>query len=449
MAVHLSCYNQLKATLGKTCKACKTDYPWLPLTGGNLKRIDGIGESGHRYITLYTVDKQGLPHGQSESARVVFEGDTITHWCESCLCHHDEQMQPGVKSLIQVGNYEHGLRHGEFALWPITVQGENDYYPEDTPLARVNYVEGVLQGPVTTLYNYAPGYYATDKYECVNGVVQGKRIIESTIHDHFKLECNYRDGLLHGTVSMESMVPNGLLADAYRMTETYVNGVGQGLRQIFRGWDKDWRLICVMNIKDGELHGPTVFYQETGSIRQQVRCRMNYNKGILKGRYQQFDERGAEVDNHWFTGESRSEEEAEYIEAVNQQVAAFCRSVPSIQAGIWSPVDPEFDLGVIQICGSRVITAGGRPIEMAATDVKYAVPGLKHFKGSFQEGPSYLELSQRLRMGRYTVGGNRYDDDEYYDSDDDFRAAPRRRWDDEDYYDRMEARVDFYRVFGH
>ncbi len=440
MDIHISCYNELKATLGKTCKACKTKYPGLPLTGGNLKRIDGVGESGLHYITLYTVDEQGRPHGQAESARVDFEGDSKKDWCVSCSCYHIEETQPGVKSIVQFGNYQHGLRHGEFAVWPITASDENHYYPEETPLARVNYVEGVLQGPVEALYNFAPGYYATDKYELVNGVVQGKRTIASQIYDHFKIECNYRDGLVHGTVTKEYPVPHAMLGH-YRITETYVNGVSQGKRKIFRGWGDDWLLVGVMHIKDGELHGPTVLYQEeVGSIRQQLRCKMNYHKGVLKGRYQAFDERGAEVESHWFTGESRSEEEAEYAEAVNQQVNAFTLIIPPIQCGIWSPVDPDFDLGVTRICGSRVAPTDGKPFMM------YSLPGLKHFKGALQGDAHIQEVRDLLLLDRYTVGGVPYnEEDEYYDSDDDSWPGRRRRWDDDDYFDRMERRVDFYR----
>ncbi len=429
MDIHIGCFNQLKATLGKTCKACKAEYPWLPLTGGNLKREDGIGLSGHRYITLYTVDEQGRPHGQAESARVLFEGDSIANWCDACQCDHIQEVQPGVKSLIQVGNYQHGLRHGEFALWPITVPTNTDYYPDWDPLAKVNYVEGVLHGAVEALYNFAPGQYATDKYTFVNGVVQGKRTIESKVSDYTRLECNYRDGLVHGTVSTEYMAPGEAFADAYRITETYVNGLSQGKRKIYRGWINNWRLVGVMNIKDGELHGSTVLYQEEpGSIRQQVRKRMNYHKGVLKGRYQAYDERGAEVESHWFTGESRSEEEAEYAEGVNRDVAVFTLVIPPIQCGIWSPVDPDFDLGVTRICGSRVFSANGKPHEMHANDIQYAYPNLLHFRGQFN-------VAEEQHSGW---------EDEYYDSDDDSWPR-RRRWDDDDYYDRMERRVDFYR----
>ncbi len=432
MDIHISCFNELKATLGSKCKACKVEYPWLPLTGGNLKREDGIGISGHRYITLYTVDQEGRPHGQAESARVVFEGDSISHWCDACQCNHIQEIQAGVKSLIQIGSYQHGLRHGAFAMWPITVPAENHYYPEATPIARVNYVEGVLHGPVEALYNFAPGYYATDKYGFVNGVVQGKRTIASQVYDHFKIECNYRDGLVHGTVTKEYPVPHAMLGH-YRITETYVNGLSQGKRQIFRGWGDDWKLVGVMHIKDGELHGPTVLYnEELGSIRQQVRCRMNYSKGVLKGRYQAFDERGAEIESHWFTGESRSEEEAEYAEEVNQQVAAFTLTIPPIQCGIWSPVDPDLDLGATRICGSLVYSADSKPLEMTAADAKHAFPDLKHFHGQFtsQAADQYW---------------GSYNEDEYYDSDyddDDSWPGRRRRWDDDDYYDRMERRVD-------
>jgi antitoxin component YwqK of YwqJK toxin-antitoxin module len=433
MDIHISCHNKLKATLGQTCKACKAKYPWLPLTGGNLCRIDSEGSQGEKFITLYTIDELGRPHGQAESARVAFEGDTKTDWCDACQCNHTDYVPPGVKSLVQVGNYQHGLRHGTFAMWPITVSSERKYFPENSPLIRVNYVEGVLHGPVKALYSFAPGYYATDKYEFVNGVVQGKRTIASTVYDHFKIECNYRDGLLHGTVIKGYPVPHAMLG-YYRITETYVNGLSQGKRQIFRGWGSDWTLVGVMHIKDGELEGPAVLYnEEPGSIRQQVRQRMNYHKGILKGHYQRFDERGAEVESHWFTGESRSEEEAEYAELVNQQVDAFTLEVPPIRCGIWSPVDPASDLGVTRICGSRVYPAGGKLLEMTANDANQACPELKHFHGHISGRVAALEASY---------------EDEYYNSDDDYNSDywdPRHGY-DSDYldrrWDRREARVD-------
>lgn len=417
MELHTNCYLQLRQTLGSRCKACKQDFPWRPLLTGNQRMLTHT-ESNRpdlKFMTIFEVDEEGLPHGCMETVRyeeggVWGRGD----WCDTCGDYHEDmsvQTKPGIRSISSVGEFVHGKRHGLWYLYPCT----SSQWTVEHPWVTVPYVNGLPHGLVLLQYNKESEYVMTkEAFNMVHGVIQGRRTITNR-YEGYKLECNYLDGKLHGRLSIEKRVIIDSGGEFYQtITQEYHHGVPKGnrityMRPVFGHLQHLKMLHSVVGIKDGELNGPTLLYYPGPS--KQLACIANFRNGILRGRVRCWDERGELKESHFFTGEEYYQPTEEYLalkEWIDIHIGMTHYEVPELKAHIWTPVDPDHQVG-FSFPDASLVDPNVRLVMMDSTHSH--VMELKHFKGYFPTTASYS-----------------YEDEDYYsDNYDD-------RWEDHTEY---------------
>ncbi len=381
-------------------------------------------EMGLEYMTIYEVDAKGRPHGRTETVRLSTGTLPLPErvYCYQCYCYHDgfKEEAPGIKSLISVGQYLEGKRHGTWKQWPTTC-------PDDTispdslqdPWITLNYDHGVPNGPVKLFYSIEKWLY-TDTFTLVDGIVQGERVIKigDSWAPHYELVCNYVDGQLHGclTVKVKTELEDG---NYMRVTkQEYHKGEVKGNRITYMhplfGRDRRPILHSVIGVKGGHLHGPLAIYYPSHSRR--LYCVANYQNGILKGRFRRWNERGELVMSHNFTGEEYYEAEQEYEELMEQMETDLLMTsyeVSTLNAHIKCAADPEHESGLSNPHYSH-FEETGLLVQMYSGNS--ALSGLKFFDGYF---------SSLTRDDYYEEGYNGWDD---YDED---RYSYRTEWTDD------------------
>jgi antitoxin component YwqK of YwqJK toxin-antitoxin module len=408
MEIHNSCYQQLRQTLGGTCKACKVDFPWRPLLVGN-QRMHTFTESARpdlKFMTIYEVDAQGRPHGRTETVRYEEErSQADRYWCDSCEDYHDDlavQTKPGIKSLSSVGQFNHGLRHGLWHLYSCTA-----HVGSGQPWITVPYENGVPHGIVLLKY-HKDGGNVEETFTMANGVIQGQRTIVYKTQG-YKLTCNYLDGKLHGTLSLKHSAQAYDVAYAQTTLQEYHHGDPKGNRITYMqrtyGPLKHKKMLhSVVGIRNGMLNGTTTVYYP-GPCKKLCMV-VNYRDGILKGAYKHWDERGELIESHFFTGEEHYMPTEEYLairEVIDDNIQMTHYEVPVLKAHIMTSVDPDHQVGFAYPDASLL----SKTAPLAVMDSSFsAVMKLKHFKGYFQSS-TYNDYSER------------YNDEDYYSDGDD------------------------------
>lgn len=406
MELHTNCYQQLRQTLGGTCKACKVDFPWRPLLAG-AQRMHTYTESSRpdlKFMTIYEVDAEGRPHGRMETVRYEEGGiQTDRSWCAACECYHEDgpsrEVKPGVRSLSSVGQFVHGLRHGLWHLYPCT----GNMWECEKPWVTVPYENGVPHGIVLLEYHKEDGIMQ-EAFTMVHGVIQGQRTIVNRFTG-YKLECTYLDGKLHGQLSIAKQV---VIADGggfnQTTTQEYHHGVPKGNRitnmRPVGGYHHNRKMLhSVVGIKDGQLNGPTLLYYPGPS--KQLACIANFRNGVLKGRVRCWDERGELKESHFFTGEEHYKPTEEYLalkEWIDDHIHITHYEVPELKAHIMTSVDPGHQVGFAYPDAS-LLSKTARLAVMYNTFA--AAQALKHFKGYFPTSTS-------------DVYSEHYSDEDYY-----------------------------------